>query len=110
MPLSAASVAHGTRAIGLALACACAGPAVAARHVISIDGMQFAPASLTVRRGDSVVWVNRDPVPHTATAAGGFDSKAIEPGKSWTYVAARRGRFAYLCTFHPTMTATLVVD
>ena len=110
MTPSAASVAQGARVLGLALACAMAGPAFAARHVVAIDGMQFAPASLTVRSGDSVVWVNRDPVPHTATAAGAFDSKAIQPGKSWTYVAGKRGRFTYLCTFHPTMTATLVVE
>lgn len=87
-----------------------AAPALAARHVVIIEGMQFTPSALSVRRGDSVVWVNRDPVPHTATAAPTFDSKSIGPGVSWTYVAGQRGRFAYLCTFHPTMKATLDVE
>lgn len=100
----------GARAIGWILAGFVALPALAARHVVAIDGMQFAPPSLTVRRGDSVVWINRDPVPHTATAAGTFDSKAIEPAQSWTYVAGKRGTFAYVCTFHPTMKATLTVE
>ena len=110
MPRSAGFRKVCLRAVGLVLACTAAAPALAARHVVAIDGMQFTPASLTVRRGDSVVWFNRDPVPHTATAVGAFDSRSIGPGKSWTFVATRRGSFAYLCAFHPTMKATLAVE
>ena len=38
-----------------------------------MQAVQFAPATLKVKRGDTVVWTNRDPFPHTATAAGVFD-------------------------------------
>ena len=38
------------------------------RHVVEIRGMAFHPEVLEVRRGDTVVWINRDIVPHTATA------------------------------------------
>jgi plastocyanin len=85
-------------------------PAAAATRTIVIDAMQFATPSLTVRRGDAVVWVNRDLVPHTATAPDGFDSGVIAPGKSWTWRADRPGRFEYVCTLHPTMKARLVVE
>ena len=84
-----------------------AGPAT---HTVTIEGMRFHPRALTVSPGDSVVWVNRDLVPHTATSkAGRFDSKTIPADESWTYTAATKGDFAYICTFHPTMTATLRV-
>ena len=44
-----------------------------------------------------------------ATAKDGpFDSKVIQPGKSWRFVARRKGQFAYTCSFHP-MNATLTV-
>ena len=34
--------------------------------------------------GDTIVWVVKDLVPHTATSkAGGFDSKDIQADKSW---------------------------
>ena len=84
--------------------------ACAATHEVKIEGMQFSPASLTVKKGDKVVWRNADLVPHTATATGSFDSKTIAAGKSWTYVAGKAGTHAYVCTLHPTMKGTLVVQ
>ncbi|HET9025461.1 MAG TPA: cupredoxin family copper-binding protein [Burkholderiaceae bacterium] len=79
-------------------------------HTIAMEGMKFAPASLTVKRGDAVVWVNRDLVAHTATASGAFDSGPIAAGKSWRFVARAPGRHEYVCSLHPTMKATLVVE
>jgi plastocyanin len=83
-----------------------------ATHTVTIDGSSFQPASLTIRAGDSVLWVNKDIVSHTATAAGstGFDSGQLETGKSWKRVFKAKGEFPYTCRFHPTMTAKLVVQ
>jgi plastocyanin len=79
-------------------------------HTVTIEGMQFQPERLTVARGDTVVWVNEDLVPHTATSGDDvFDSEIIQPEKSWRFTARQKGEFAYICTFHPTMTATLRV-
>ena len=79
-------------------------------HTVVIEGTTFAPASLTVASGDSVVWLNKDPFPHTATSkAGGFDSQVIAAGESWKYVARKKGDFAYLCTLHTTMKGVLRV-
>ena len=106
----------------LALALLCAGGllhtgagAIAAGkraiHTVVIDGTNYAPATLTVKRGDTlVVWTNKDPFPHTVTAKGVFDSHAIAAGRSWKYTAREAGEFAYLCTLHPTMKATLKVE
>lgn len=77
-------------------------------HTVTIDGTAFVPATLDVGAGDTVVWVNKDLVPHTATG-GGFDSGAIASGKSWTHVLRTQGDIAYTCTFHPTMKATVRV-
>jgi plastocyanin len=91
-------------------------PAAAAEHkpvthTVSIDGARFQPDVVIVKAGDSVVWVNKDPYPHTVTSsAGGFDSHEIPAGKSWRLTSARKGEFAYACTLHPTMTATLRVN
>jgi plastocyanin len=88
-----------------------AASAPAAARTVVIENMQFAPAELHMRRGERVTWVNRDLVPHTATAKdGSFDSGPIAAGASWSTVAAHAGRIPYACTFHPTMIATLVVD
>jgi plastocyanin len=102
------SVARVAAALGLALVVqARAEPQT---HAIIIEGMQFSPQTLTVRRGDRVVWQNKDLVPHTATAAGRFDSRTVDAGKSWTWVAGEPGTLPYVCTLHPTMKATLIVQ
>jgi len=79
-------------------------------HTVTMEDMQFTPADLTVRKGDTVVWVNKDLFPHTATASGAFDSKSIEAGASWQYLPEATGVFPYTCTFHPTMKGTLRVE
>ena len=79
-------------------------------HTVTIEGMRFQPERLTVARGDTVVWVNKDLVPHTATSdAADFDSKIIQAEKSWALTATTKGEFAYICTFHPTMKGMLYV-
>jgi plastocyanin len=83
-----------------------AGAAAAARkpvtYTVTIDAARFSPADLSLRVGDSVVWVNKDILAHTATTSTpGFDSKVIAPGKSWRYTVRRTGEFPYTCVFHP---------
>jgi plastocyanin len=79
-----------------------------ATHRVVMEAVSFQPEVLTVRAGDSVVWVNKDPFPHTATAKG-FDSKVILPEKSWKHTPKATGEFPYVCILHPTMKATLRV-
>ena len=37
-------------------------------HTVTVDGMRFQPDDLTVASGDTIVWVNKDLVAHTATS------------------------------------------
>ena len=86
-----------------------AGPAPR-EHTVLIEGMRFQPEGLTAAAGDTVVWINRDLVPHTASSASGrFDSKEIAPGKTWRHVVRSSGEFSYICTYHPLMKAVLRV-
>ncbi len=62
-------------------------------HASTIEGTQFQPDVLSVARGDSIVWTNKDPFPHTVTSkSGGFDSQQIQPGESWTFRPLKAGR------------------
>jgi plastocyanin len=84
--------------------------ATAPTHTVVIEGVQFVPATIDAKVGDKVVWVNKDPFPHTATSqTERFDSGNIQSGRSWTFTAKKKGTFAYICTLHPNMKATLVV-
>ena len=78
---------------------------------VAIEGMKFAPATVTVKPGDTVVWTNKDIVAHTVTEkAGTFDSKIIPPGGTFKYVARKKGSFAYLCSLHQPMTGGVNVQ
>jgi plastocyanin len=80
-------------------------------HTVTIELMQFTPATLSVKPGERVVWVNKDLFPHTVTADDkSFDSGAIAANASWSYIARKKGEFAYGCTFHPTMHGKLTVQ
>ena len=81
------------------------------RHVVEIRGMAFHPEVLEVRRGDTVVWINSDIVPHTATASrkSGWDTGTLLQGKSGQYVASHGGEDPYFCKLHPVMLGKLIV-
>jgi plastocyanin len=86
-------------------------PASQKVHTVSIENMRFSPAELTVRRGERIVWINKDLLPHTVTARSeAFDSGNIPASASWSYVAAMAGDYLYVCAFHPTMKAKLTVQ
>ena len=98
----------------LVLLTSCAGPGADSTagktHTVSMDGTGFAPSDITVHVGDTIVWKNEDPFPHTATSqSAGFDSKDIDEGQSWSYTATKKGDFDYVCTLHPTMKGALIV-
>ena len=86
------------------------GNAAPVTHTVIIEAMRFDPAAITVKRGDIVVWINKDPFPHSVVAADRIDSASIAAGRRWTYVARAAGQFSYYCSFHPTMTGSLRVE
>lgn len=97
-------------ALCLAAGCAGAQATAATRHEVEIRGFTYEPARLTVSPGDTVVWLNRDAVPHTATSeGGGWDSGSIPAGGSWEWVVTENASGEYLCTFHPSMMGEIVV-
>jgi plastocyanin len=77
---------------------------------VSIDGTSYLPPVLTVKRGERVTWINKDPFPHTVTAPKAFDSGNIDANRSWQFVAAKAGRYDYICTLHPNMKGVLIVE
>jgi plastocyanin len=75
---------------------------------VKMAGLAFAPTTLTVARGATVVFDNDDTAPHTVTArSGGADSGVLDPGRQFS-LAVTDG-FDYFCQIHPSMTAKIAV-
>ena len=99
-----------------AAASAAASPAgapasAAGGSAVQIKDFKFDPASLTASVGASVTWTNQDSTGHTVTADdGSFDSKELPNGQTFSQTFSKAGTFAYHCSIHPTMKATIVVS
>jgi plastocyanin len=79
-------------------------------HTVLIDGMKFSPQTLEVNAGDTVVWRNKDPYSHTATAENkAFDSRDIPENGTWKVEAKTKGTMPYFCKLHTTMKGVLIV-
>jgi plastocyanin len=82
--------------------------AAAGGGTVKMAGLSFAPGTLTVARGTTVVFDNDDTAPHTVTArSGGADSGVLDPGKQFTLTVT--DGFDYFCSIHPSMTAKIAV-
>lgn len=78
---------------------------------ITIAAMAFAPPEIAVKVGDTVEWLNKDVVGHTATEKKvAVWDVTLAPGETRKAVMNRAGRFDYYCRYHPNMKATLVVQ
>jgi plastocyanin len=80
---------------------------------IPIVNFTFTPATLTVAPGTAVTWVNNDEEPHNVVSAGQprvFRSEGIDGGEKYTYVFDKAGTYKYICTIHPRMHGTVVVQ
>jgi plastocyanin len=99
-PAAAPTAAEGAQPVAAA--------AGAGGGTVKLAGLSFAPGTLTVARGTTVVFDNDDTAPHTVTArSGGVDSGVLDPGRQFS-LAVTDG-FEYFCSIHPSMTARIVV-
>jgi plastocyanin len=115
---------HGRRALALAIGLAllatlalrqsdASGQATATASgakSVSIVNFAFKPGTVKVKRGGRVTFANTANTAHTATHAGVFDTKRIQPGESETVKLERRGTFVYHCKIHPFMKGKIVVE
>jgi plastocyanin len=79
-------------------------------YQVEIIQMKFHPAELTLQKGDTVVWINRDIVPHDATEEKGrlWTSGPLAPGNSWSLVVTQSAD--YYCSIHVVMKGKLVAQ
>ncbi|WP_375230122.1 cupredoxin domain-containing protein [Roseobacter sp. S98] len=81
-------------------------------HVVDVkvSGFEFAPAAVEIIAGDTVVWVNHDIAPHTATAVeGDWDTGTLEKGEEARIIFKEPGLHRYFCAYHPHMTGEIRV-
>ena len=106
------------------------GGVIPSNHEISIaegsanpsSSVFYDPLPATVKRGNSVIWINDDSAPHTATSGNPdngeattgtlFDTGILGPGQSSEEIRinADAGTYDYYCTLHPYMKGQLTIE
>ncbi|NIJ16313.1 cupredoxin domain-containing protein [Sphingobium vermicomposti] len=76
-------------------------------HVVVIANMKFGPVPPHLKAGDTIIWINKDIIRHTATAKDQTFHVDLPPGGSGKTVVPGPGRHAFYCVYHPTMTGLL---
>ncbi len=75
---------------------------------VEIKGFAFNPESITVSKGTSITWTNRDSAPHTVTGTA-FGSETLNQDQSFSYTFNEAGTFEYACKIHPNMKGKVIV-
>ncbi len=76
---------------------------------VAMRDYKFDEQEITIKEGTTVIWTNYDSAPHTVDGEG-LDSGTISKGESWTYTFTTKGLYDYYCSYHPSMTGTVVVE
>jgi len=80
---------------------------------VEIEDMAFQPASITVKKGTTVTWTNRDDVRHDVVPDQESDafagSQLLARDESYSFTFDTPGTYTYHCSPHPQMTGTVVV-
>jgi plastocyanin len=82
----------------------------AATIEITMENMVIAPAEISAKVGDTIEWINKDILAHTATARNGDWDVTMPPKKTIPLVLKKAGTIEYYCRYHPNMKATLTVE
>jgi plastocyanin len=79
-------------------------------NTIVMKDFDFAPMSLNVAAGTTVVWKNLDDEPHTVVGDKGlFRSGGLEQNDTFAFKFDKPGTYKFLCSIHPKMMGTIVV-
>jgi plastocyanin len=94
-------------AIALAVAVV---PAHAGTIQISMENLDVSPVEATAKVGDTIEWINKDVVAHTATSRNGDFDVNIPAKKTAMFTLKKAGKVDYYCRYHPNMKATLKIE
>ena len=77
--------------------------------VVDLAGACFLPSTLHADAGETITFVNRDPVAHNVSGTGWGQYEDLARGERFTTSFADPGIYPFACTLHPGMNGVVVV-
>jgi plastocyanin len=79
--------------------------------VVHIKMFAFTPATVRVKPGETIEFINDDGDAHTVTSSKKlFDSGGLDTHDTWFHAFKDAGTFAYICSLHPYMKGVIIVS
>lgn len=81
-------------------------------NTVQISNFKFGPASMSVKKGTTITWINRDDARHNVQsdqAGGPLESPLLGKGQEYKYTFNEAGSFSYKCSPHPYMKGSITV-
>ena len=80
-------------------------------ETVEMRDFSFSPATVTVEAGTAVRWVNEGNEAHnTRSETQVWSSADLPSGQSFNFTFPTAGTFPYVCTLHPGMEGTVIVQ
>ena len=87
--------------------------APAGENEVNIVDFNFSPETMTIKKGTTVTWTNQDDARHDITPDEESEffqaSELLAKGETYSFTFNEVGTYAYHCSPHPYMTATIEV-
>jgi plastocyanin len=87
--------------------------ATSEQAAVTIDDFAFGPGTITVKRGATVTWTNKDDDAHTVVSAADpklWKSGALDTDDHFSFTFNDPGTYKYICSVHPRMQGTVIVE
>lgn len=75
---------------------------------VNIVNNAFVPATISIKKGDTIIWTNKDSTSHTL-AGGNLNSQPLGLNGTYSYTYNKTGTYDYRCSIHPSMKGTVTV-
>ena len=84
--------------------------------VVHISKMKYDTPELTIKAGDTVVWINQEVMPHNVAFKKGvvgddaFKGEMLKKDQAYAITFTEAGTYDYFCTPHPFMRGKVIVE
>jgi len=76
---------------------------------VEISNFQFSPQTITIPKGTTIIWTNKDSAPHNIVSTD-IKSETFRTGETYAYTFPSTGTYEYRCGIHPSMIGTVIVQ
>lgn len=81
---------------------------------IEIKDKKYSQPKVTIKVGQTIVWVNRDDSDHTIVSSDGSfgtpKDQDLARGESYKHTFTKTGKFKYYCKYHPRERGEITVE